>query len=157
MPIHNPSPIPSSGNVPNNPGQGKKNRRDRRKNIDNNRRVGANSTRFQGACEELKEHVFDPNDIRGGSELFTKTMKAIAEYVVREYTSAGEFRNALPSLHLTALNPPTQPNPGDPFLMEEWKIEFREHKKKIKDRKQNMQNNLRADPQTVFSHHPGSL
>ena len=139
-PIHNPSPVPSPGNVPNNLGQGKKNRRDRRRNINNNRRVGANNTRFQGACEELKEHVFNPNDIRGGSELFTKTTKAIAKYVAWElYTSAGEFRNDLPSLHLTALNPPTWPDPGDPFLMEEWKIEYHEHKKKIEDRRQNKQ------------------
>ena len=137
--IHNPSPIPSSGNVPNNTGQGKKHRKDRRRNINNSRRGAANNTRFQGACEDLKDHVFDPNDIRGGSELFTKTTKAIAEYVAREYTSAGEFRNALPSLHLAPLNPPTRPDPGDPFLMEEWKIEYREHKKKIEDRRQNMQ------------------
>ena len=138
-PIHNPLPVPSAGNIPNNLGQGKKNRRDRRRNINNNHRVGANNTRFQGACEELKEHIFDPNDICGGSELFTKTMKAIAKYGAWEYTSAGEFRNALPSLHLTALNPPTWPDPGDPFLMEEWKIEYREHKKKIEDHRQNMQ------------------
>ena len=138
-PIHNPSPVPSSGDAPNNPVQGKRNRRDCRRNVDNNRRVGANSTRFQGACEELKEHVFDPNDIRGGSELFTKTTKAIAEYVAREYSSAGEFRNALPSLHLPSLNPPTRPDPDDPFLMEEWKIEYREHKKRLEDRRQNMQ------------------
>ena len=106
--IHNPSPIPSSGNVPNNTVQGKKHRKDRRRNINNSRRGAANNTRFQGACEDLKDHVFDPNDIRGGSELFTKTTKAIAEYVAREYTSAGEFRTALPSLHLVPLNPPTR-------------------------------------------------
>ena len=138
-PIHNPSPVPSSGDAPNNPVQGKRNQRDHQRNVNNNRRVGANSIRFQGACEELKEHVFDPNDIRGGSELFTKTTKAIAEYMAREYSSAGEFRNALPSLHLPSLNPPTRPDPDDPFLMEEWKIEHREHKKRIEDRRQNTQ------------------
>ena len=31
-----------------------------------------------------------------------------------------------------------RPDPDDPFLMEEWKIEYREHKKKIEDRRQNM-------------------
>ena len=138
-PIHDPLSMPSSGDATNNPGQGKRNRRDQRRNINNNRRVGASSTRFQGTCEELKEHVFDPNDIRGGSELFTKTTKAIAEYVAREYASAGEFRNALPSLHLPGLNPPTWPDPDDPFLMEEWKIEYCEYKKRIEDHRQNMQ------------------
>ena len=138
-PTQDPLPVPSSGDAANNTGHGKKNRTDRRRNTNNNRRAGASSTRFQGACDELKEHVFDPNDIRGGSELFTKTTKAIAEYVAREYASAGEFRNALPSLHLPGLNPPTRPDPDDPFLMEEWKIEYREYKKKIEDRRQNMQ------------------
>ena len=138
-PIQDPLQVPSSGDASNNQGQGKKSRRDRRRNNNNNRRAGASSTRFQGACDELKDHVFDPNDIRGGAELFTKTTKAIAEYVAREYTSAGEFRTALPSLHLPGLNPPSRPDPGDPFLMEEWKIEYREYKKKIEDRRQNMQ------------------
>ena len=59
--------------------------------------------------------------------------------MAREYSSAGEFRNALPSLHLPGLNPPTQPDPDDPFLMEEWKIEYCKYKKKIEDRRQNMQ------------------
>ena len=59
--------------------------------------------------------------------------------MAREYSSAGEFRNALPSRHLPSLNPPTRPDPDDPFRMEEWKIEYREHKKRIEDRRQNMQ------------------
>ena len=81
----------------------------RRNRRNRGRRTAVQQTRFTGVCEELKEHVYDTGVARNNAEIFNKTMKAIAEYVAREYTAAGEFRNRLPEMTLPTLVVPPPP------------------------------------------------
>ena len=81
----------------------------RRNRRNRGRRTGVQQTRFTGVCEELKEHVYDTGVGRNNAEIFNKTTKAIAEYVAREYTAAGEFRNGLPEMTLPTLVAPPPP------------------------------------------------
>ena len=46
---------------------------------------------FQGRCDDLKDHVYDSSGSRLSKKLFTRTTKAIGEYVACEYTGADEF------------------------------------------------------------------
>ena len=78
----------------------------RRNRLNRGRRTGVQQTRFTGVCEELKEHVYDTGVGRNNAEIFNKTTKAIAEYVAREYTAAGEFHNRLPEMTLPTLVAP---------------------------------------------------
>lgn len=96
------------------------------------------STKFQGACEELKEHVYDTSPFQASSELFTKTTTAIGEYVVRKYVGTSEFRNGLPTMTLPQLNPPTNPTVGDAVALEIWKLDIQEYRKRVLERERNM-------------------
>ena len=115
----------------NNERRGRRNRR--------RQQGGPTTTRFQGACEDLKEHVFDSSSSKPSAELFTKTVKAIAEFVAREYSGAGEFLPGLVDLALPTLDPPADPDVNNPLELEMWKLDLKDHRKKVDDRERNME------------------
>ena len=135
---------PSSNNL-------RRNRRNR------GRRTGVQQTRFIGVCEELKEYVYDTGVGRNNAEIFSKTTKAIAEYVAREYSGAGKFCNGLPEMTLptlTALSPPA--NTATMVHLKIWEMDFKEYRKQMEERERSMEktyalilgqcsNNLRQD------------
>ena len=53
--------------------------------------VAPRQPKFEGRCEALKGHVFDCSDARQ-SDMYTKTVKEIAEYVGRTYPPADATR-----------------------------------------------------------------
>lgn len=110
--------------------------RNRRQN--SSRRNGNALPRFQGSCDELKEHVYNTSTSHSNADLSSKTTTAIGEYVAREYTGASEFRNGLVKLTLPTLQAPPDPAAGDAVQMEKWKLDFQEYRKKLADRERNM-------------------
>ena len=101
---------PQNEAVPDGPPSSNDLRRNRR---NRGRRTGVQQTWFTGVCEELKEHVYDTGIGRNNAKIFNKTTKAIAEYVAREYTAAGEFCNGLPEMTLPTLVAPPSRSYGD--------------------------------------------
>ena len=67
--------------------------------------------KFEGRCEQLKGHIFDCSDSRQ-SDMFTKTVKEIAEYVGRTYKYSGDIRLAVENLELPIAIEPDDP-PAD--------------------------------------------
>ena len=122
----------------------------RSRNRSNNERGGGNarSLRFQGACDAIKEHVYDTSTHKGsGTELFTKTTRSIAEYVAAEYKDAGEFRLALPNLEFEPLIEPVEQMSGvsvdgDPVMTRRderiWDLQYQQYLKDLNSRKKNM-------------------
>ena len=118
------------------------------RNRRNDRGAGKRATKFQGNCDALKEHVFDSSSsTRSGAELFTKTTRAIAEYVAAEFKDAGEFRLALPDLAFTPLVEPIEGTSGVdangnriPTRRDEkiWDIEYAQYVKDKHNREKNM-------------------
>ena len=112
----------------------------RRNRRNRGRRTGVQQTRFTGVCEDLKEYVYDTGIGRNNAEIFSKTTKAIAEYVAREYSGAGEFRNGLPEMTLPTLTAP--PPPADTATMVQikiWELDFKEYRKRMEERERNME------------------
>ena len=87
------------------------------------------TVRFQGACEDLKEHVFDTSSSHASIQWFTKTTKAIAEYVFREYT--GQWCTGLPDMALLTLTAPIVPDPVNVILIKLWKLDVKEYRKEL--------------------------
>ena len=73
-------PSPHGEAVPDGPPSSNDLRRNRR---NRGRRTGIQQTRFTGVCEDLKDYVYDTGVGRNNAEIFSKTTKAIAEYVAR--------------------------------------------------------------------------
>ena len=112
----------------------------RRNRCNRRRRIGVQQTRFTGVCEELKEHVYDTGVSRNNAEIFNKTTKAIAEYVAREYTAAGEFRNGLPEMMLPTLVAPSPPAATATVVeLKIWEMDFKEYRKWLEERERNME------------------
>ena len=112
----------------------------RRNRFNRGRRTGVQQTRFTGVCEDLKEYVYDTGVGRNNAEIFSKTTKAIAEYVAREYSGAGEFRNGLPEMTLPTLTAP--PPPADTATMVQikiWELDFKEYRKRMDERERYME------------------
>ena len=85
-------------------------------------RRGNNQPRVGGKEESLKGFVYDVGPNKGGSELFTKTTREIAEYVATNYIGASDFRNGMVDLNLQPVRPPTDPtDPHDQVAFEKWK------------------------------------
>ena len=99
------------------------------------RRTGVQQTWFTGVCEELKEYVYDTGVGRNNAEIFSKTTKAIAEYVAREYSGAGEFHNGLQEMTLptlVALSPPA--DTATVVQLKIWEMDFKEYQKRLEER-----------------------
>ena len=112
----------------------------RRNRCNRGRRTGVQQTRFTSACEDLKDHVYDTGVGRNNAEIFSKTTKAIAEYVAREYTAAGEFRNGLPDMTLPTLVAPTPPGTTATVVeLKIWEMDFKEYRKRMEEREKNME------------------
>ena len=95
---------------------------------------------FIGVCDELKEHVYDTGVGRNNAEIFSKTTKAIAEYVAREYSGAGEFRNGLPEMTLPTLTAPPPPEDTATVVqLKIWEMDFKEYWKRTEERERNME------------------
>mmetsp|Transcript_12101 Transcript_12101/g.17372 ORF Transcript_12101/g.17372 Transcript_12101/m.17372 type:complete len:186 (-) Transcript_12101:68-625(-) len=93
------------------------------------------TSRFDGACEALKGHVYD---ITAGKDTFLKTTRKVAEYVNTEYTHTGEFRKCMIELELPTITQPDDPPDSPSFMqMEKWKIAIRKFEKKSEQRKSN--------------------
>ena len=123
--------------VPDGPPSSNELRRNRR---NRGRRTGVQQTRFTGVCEDLKDHVYDTGVGRNNAEIFSKTTKAIAEYVAREYTAAGEFRNGLPDMTLPTLVAPTPPETTATVVeLKIWEMDFKEYRKRMEEREKNME------------------
>ena len=102
----------------------------RRNCCNRGRRTGVQQTQFTGICEELKEYVYDTGVGRNNAEIFSKTTKAIAEYVAREYSGAGEFRNGLPEMTLPMLVAPSLPaDTATVVQLKIWEIHFKDYHK----------------------------
>ena len=130
-------PSPLGEAVPDGPPSSNDLRRNRR---NRGRRTGVQQTRFTGVCEDLKDYVYDTGIGRNNAEIFSKTTKAIAEYVAREYTAAGEFRNGLPDLMLPTLTTPTPPAATATVVeLKIWEMDFKEYRKRMEEREKNME------------------
>ena len=128
---------PHSGAIPDSPPSSNDARRNRR---NRGRRTGVQQTRFTGVCDELKDYVYDTGVGRNNAEIFSKTTKAIAEYVAREYTAAGEFRNGLPDLTLPTLVAPSPPQATATVVeLKIWEMDFKEYRKRVEEREKNME------------------
>ena len=104
------------------------------------RRTGVQQTRFAGVCEELKRYVYDTGVGRNNAKIFNKTMKAIAEYVAREYSGAGEFRNGIPEMTLPMLVAPSPPADTATLVqLKIWEMDFKEYQKRLEERERNME------------------
>ena len=126
---------PHSGTIPDSPPSSNDLRRNQRSR---GRRTGVQDTRFTGVCEELKDYVYDTGVGRNNAEIFSKTTKAIAEYVAREYTAAGEFRNGLPDLTLPTLVAPSPPQATATVVeLKIWEMDFKEYRKRVEEREKN--------------------
>lgn len=123
----NSTTTPTSSSYEAQKGQGRRNNR--------NRRPGAATTRLQGACEELKQHVYDTSNIHASAELFSKTTTAIGEYIARDYSGAGEFRTGLTVLNLPVPTSPASPPAGNAVALEIWKLDIQEYRKTLTKRK----------------------
>ena len=112
----------------------------RRNRCNQGRRTGIQQTRFTGVCEDLKDYVYDTGVGRNNAEIFSKTTKAIAEYVAREYTAAGEFCNGLPDLTLPTLTAPTPPAATATMVeLKIWEMDFKEYRIRMEEREKNME------------------
>ena len=130
-------PSQQSDAVPDGPPSSNELRRNRR---NRGRRTGVQQTSFTGVCEDLKDHVYDTGVGRNNAEIFSKTTKAIAEYVAREYTAAGEFRNGLPDMTLPTLVAPTPPGTTATVVeLKIWEMDFKEYRKRMEEREKNME------------------
>ena len=104
------------------------------------RRIRVQQTQFTGIREELKEHVYNTGIGRNNAKIFNKTTKAIAEYVAREYTAAGEFRNGLPEMTLPTLVAPSPPAATATVVeLKIWEMDFKEYHKWLEERERNME------------------
>ena len=123
--------------VPDGPPSSNDLRRNRR---NRGRRTGVQQRRFVGVCEELKEYVYDTGVGRNNAEIFSKTTKAIAEYVAREYSGAGEFRNGLPEMTLPTLTAPSPPDDTATMVqLKIWEMDFKEYRKRTEERERNVE------------------
>ena len=130
-------PSPLSEAVPDGPPSSNDLRRNQR---NRGRRTGVQQTRFTGVYEDLKDYVYDTGIGRNNAEIFSKTTKAIAEYVAREYTAAGEFRNGLPDLRFPTLTAPTPPAATATVVeIKIWEMDFKEYRKRVEEREKNME------------------
>ena len=112
----------------------------RRNRRNQGRRTGVQQTRFIGVCEELKEYVYDTGVGRNNAEIFSKTTKAIAEYMAREYSGAGEFCNGLPEMTLPTLTAPSPPaDTATMVQLKIWEMDFKEYWKQMEEREQSME------------------
>ena len=128
---------PHSGAIPDSPPSSNDLRRNQR---NRGRRTGVQQTRFTGVCEELKDYVYNTGVGRNNAEIFSKTMKAIAEYVAREYTAVGEFHNGLPDLTLPTLVAPSPPQAMATVVeLKIWEMDFKEYRKRVEEREKNME------------------
>jgi hypothetical protein len=61
--------------------------------------------KFKGKCEDLKGHIFDCSDSRQ-ADIYSKTVKEIAEYVGREYKFGNDVQLAIENLTVPTLTIP---------------------------------------------------
>ena len=118
--------------TPDNAPSGGEGRRGRRSN--RNRRPTPSGTRFTGACEELKDYVYDMSSSRNNAEMFTQTTKEIGEHIAREYNGGDEFRNGLPTMTLPMLVAPALPaDSASAIQVKLWELDIKDHWKKTED------------------------
>ena len=126
-----------SETVPDGPPSSSDLRRNRR---NRSRKAGVQQTRFAGVCEDLKDYVYDTGVGRNNAEIFSKTTKGIAEYVAREYTAAGEFRNGLPEMTLPTLTAPSPPaDTATVVQLKIWEMDLKKCRKQMEDTERNME------------------
>ena len=88
----------------------------------------------------MKEYVYDTGVGRNNTKIFSKTTKAIAEYVAREYLGAGEFCNGLPEMSLPTFVAPSPPaNTATVVQLKIWEMDFKEYQERLEEREQNME------------------
>ena len=97
--------------------------------------------KFEGACEDLKGHVFDCSGY-GQADQYVKTQEQIANYAGRTY--GGEIGKAVEYLLAPAVDMPTAPtgygtDNVDPTEKYMWETEVREAIKEKKDLKKQIQ------------------
>ena len=96
--------------------------------------------KFKGAIAALEGHIYDVGLPSTSQDLFSKTTKAIGEYVSCEFDNAGEFRLGMEQLKLPNLVEP--PDPGkDPTHkeLELFKIKLKDYEYDTWKRKLAMQ------------------
>jgi hypothetical protein len=80
--------------------------------------------------------VYDVSGSRGGSDMFVKTTREIAEYVGSKLKDASEFRNAMDpdNLAFDVLTAPAIADATNVMEMEIWKIEYKTYSEALKRR-----------------------
>jgi len=75
------------------------------------------TTRFVGQTEEIKYDIFDVPDGRF-PEQFTKTLEAIADYILKEYRNGMTCSQSIRDISLAHLDEPDRPKDfNDPVQM----------------------------------------
>jgi hypothetical protein len=70
------------------------------------RKSGERETKFQGACDAIKNSVYD---VISGRDTFVRTTREIDEYIGWEYEEAREFRTGMVEMRLPELVEPALP------------------------------------------------
>jgi hypothetical protein len=79
-----------------------------KKGNENCRSFPPRTTRFLGRTEEIKHDIFDVPD-RRSPEQFTKTLKAIADYILKEYQNEMTCNQYIRDISLAHLDGPDKP------------------------------------------------
>ena len=78
------------------------------------RNNGPRQPKFEGACDDLKGHIFDCSGYEQ-SDVFVKTLEQITIYVGRTYSNGGVLSNAIEAMSQPTVKMPDPPtNYGDP-------------------------------------------
>ena len=72
-----------------------------------------NTTKFHGACEALKDRIFDCSDYKQ-ADGYVNTIKRIGEYVGTEYKHGGDICTSIMNEGLFTIPRPTAPTAQDP-------------------------------------------
>jgi hypothetical protein len=75
-------------------------------------KINPSSNKFKGANEDLAGHIFDYGG-QGHRDTFTKTMKAIINYVGQKYDNPRDIQDALESLKIPVIGLPIAPEGYD--------------------------------------------
>jgi hypothetical protein len=98
----------------------------------NRRSFPPRTTRFLGRTEDIKYDIFDVRDGRS-PEQFNKTLKAIADYILKEYRNGMTCSQSIRDMSLAHLDEPDRPKDfNNPVHMAIFNEEVREYVKEKK-------------------------
>ena len=88
-------------------------------------------SKFQGACEALKDYIFDCSDHRQ-ADCYANSLKRISEYVGSEYKNGGDIQSSVINETKFTVPTPTAPTVADPDNpTPDEKLQLRLHEKRL--------------------------